>query len=203
MSTAAAADAATSLRALLADGAGRERIAAFLDGLGPQERVEQAMALHGRAVAKLYAACAGGPALSLEDFAPAALGDDKTVIFEGRNSLPLFTRFQKRFARMGGAVVGYNHQTMAFVTGPGFFVVEPPSADSDVPGELYFDYTAEPPAIPSGWPAFKPNDRGLSTPVYAHMKDYMRSVARGVVVGAAYKKGKAQDAFFVLARPID
>jgi hypothetical protein len=199
MTTAAAAESHTSLRALLAEGANRDRIASFLDGLSPAERNEEVLALRGREVKRLYEACAGGPTLTLEDFVPASAGDDKPVIFEGRNSLPTFSRFQKRFARMGDQIVGYNHQTMAFVTGPGFFVVKPASAEGDVPGELYFDYTDKPRVIPSGWPTFKPNESGLSALVYAHMKDYMRSVAKGIVVGTAYKKGKSQNAFFVLA----
>jgi hypothetical protein len=199
MSTAATADV-TSLRALLAETAGRERIAAFMDGLSPEDRVEQALALHGRQVARLYDACAGAPVLAPEDFVPANLADDTAVIFEGRNSLPLFSRFQKRFARMGDTIVGYNHQTMAFVTGPGFFVVRAAHAGSDIPEELYFDYTTEPPAFPREFPAYKPNTAGLSRLVYANMKDYMRRVARGIVVGKAFKLGKSQDAYFVLAR---
>ena len=131
---------------------------------------------------------------------PSSLGEDRTVIFEGRNSLPAFTSFQKRFARMGDMIVGYNHQTMSFITGPGIFVVREAHEGSDVPEELYFDYTAIPERIPSGFPAFKRNDSGLSNLVYANMKDYMRAVCTGVMVGAAYKKGKPEDAFFVLAR---
>jgi hypothetical protein len=68
------------------------------------------------------------------------------------------------------------------------------------PTEPYFDYTEAPPmsAIPEGWPAFKANDRGFSKPVYANMKDYMRRVARGVMVGKAYKLGVDQKAYFTL-----
>ncbi|MSP26861.1 MAG: hypothetical protein EXR75_17310 [Myxococcales bacterium] len=200
MTTADADVAANSLRALLESRASRETLRAFLTGLGPSERVRAALDISGALVGKLYEACAGGPALTLEDFVPAALGENKPVIFEGRNSLPLFTRFQKRFCRMGAQIVGYNHQTMSIVTGPGFFVVAAASPSADVPGELYFDYTMTPGAVPSGWPAFKPNDAGLSNLVYKNMKDYMREVAPGVVVGTAYKLGKAQKAYFVLAR---
>lgn len=199
MSSTASAD---TLRALLRGGADRLQIAAFLDALAPTARVAEVLTLHGKEVARLYAACAGGGTPTSEDIVPASLGDDKTVIFEGRNSLPVFSSFQKRFARMGTELVGYNHQTMSFVTGPGIFVVKEPHAGADVEGELYFDYTAAPGAIPSGFPAFKPNDSGLSNLVYAHMKDYMRVVAKGVMVGAAYKKGKAENAFFLLAREV-
>ncbi len=200
MTTAAAADSAPSLRALLKGNSSRETIRAYLEGLAPEARVAAALDLSGSLVGKLYDVCAGGRTLALEDFVPARLGEDHPVIFEGRNSLPLFTRFQKRFARMGSEIVGYNHQTMSPITGPGFFVVAEAHAGSDVPSELYFDYTKTPGAFPSGWPKFKPNDSGLSNLVYKDMKDYMREVATGVVVGAAYKLGKAQSAYFLLAR---
>jgi hypothetical protein len=75
-----------------------------------------------------------------------------------------------------------------------------PSADVN---ELYLDYTTEPGGVPARWPAFKPNDSGLSNLVYKNMKDYMREVGRNVFVGAAYKLGKSQGQYFVLARPAD
>lgn len=201
-STAATSSSSTTLRNLLRDHAGRAAIRAHLDGLSPRERVREALTLSGGEVGKLYDACAGGPGLTAEDFAPADAGTDQTFIFEGRNSLPAFNSFQKRFARVpSGQVVGYNHQTMAFVTGPGFFVVrEADEGAADVSGELYFDYTTIPDAFPAGWPRFKRNEAGLSYLVYAGMKDYMRSVATNVVVGRAYKGGKAQSAYFLLAR---
>jgi hypothetical protein len=192
----------TTLRALLGQGASRERIASYMEALSPAERVAQTQSLHGKEVAKLYTACADGGTPTFEDIVPTSLGEDTTVIFEGRNSLPMFTGFQKRFARMGKDIVGYNHQTMSFITGPGIFLVREAHAGSDVPGELYFDYTGVPNRIPTGFPAFKRNDSGFSNLVYANMKDYMRTVCTGVMVGAAYKSGKAENAFFVLARAV-
>ncbi len=194
-----ASAAATSLRGLLRDGAGRDMIRSFLNGLSARERVEEALSIRTSEVGMLYQAMERGPQLALLDFVPKDTADEKTIIFHGRNSLPAFSSFQKRFARMpSGEIVGYNHQTMAFVTGPGVFVVKATHEGSDIPGELYFDYTAEPTALPAGWPAFKSNTSGLSTLVYGNMKDYMRAVADNVVVGTAYKKGKAQGQYFVL-----
>ncbi len=194
--------AQANLRALLSATASGDSVTSFLNALAPDARVREVLSLHGSEVARLYDVCGGGATPTLEDIVPASLGDDKTVIFHGRNSLPAFSSFQKRFARLGGEIVGYNHQAMAFITGPGVFLVKEPHAESDVPGELYFDYTAIPAAMPSGFPAFKRNDSGLSTLVYAHMKDYMRVVANGVMVGTAFKKGKAENAFFILAREV-
>jgi len=186
---------------LLASGASRQQIAEHLDGLSPPRRDAEALALGGRQVGRLYDAVSGGRALGISDIVADDVPAGRTVIFEGRNSLPAFTHFQKRFARLeSGQVVGYNHQTMSFATGPGFFVVKTPDPQSDVPGELYFDYTQMPEQVPHGWPEFMPNTEGLSLLVYANMKDYMREVARGVLVGAAYKRGKRQSQYFLLAR---
>jgi hypothetical protein len=189
----------STLAKLLDRSADRATIAEALNHLSGPERLETALALRGKQVAALYAACAGGAEVQPTDFVPAETADDVTVIFEGRNSLPVASRFQKRFARLDDEIVGYNHQALAPLTGPGFFVIQAAHAGSDVPEELYFDYTAAPRSVPSGWPAFKPNTAGLSNLVYKGMKDYMRAVAQNVVVGKAYKFGRSQDAYFLLA----
>jgi hypothetical protein len=199
-STTSSRSSAGSLAQLLEARAPSREIAAYLDDLSAGARLEQVLAVTGRGVGRLYDAVADAPPISLEEFVPANTAG--TLIYEGRNSLPMFSRFQKRFVRApGGEVVGYNHQTMAFVTGPGYFVVRPGSGEGEHGKELDFDYTAEPPVIPDGWPAYKANTRGLSRLVYAHMHDYVRRVARGVVVGKAYKKGVDQGAYFSLTLP--
>jgi hypothetical protein len=187
-----------NLQGLLDDRASAKDIETFLDAMSPADRVQEVLSITGRGVKRLYDAVAGSAPLSLDDFAKTG----EPVIFEGRNSLPMFTRFQKRFSRQGDEVVGYNHQTMSFVTGPGFFVVKPPSGEGEHGDELYFDYTAKPGVIPTGWPEFKANERGLSRAVYMNMIDYVRRVARGIVVGKAYKLGVEQKAWFSLSRPL-
>jgi hypothetical protein len=199
--TAATADAvrARNLTELVQERASGKEIARYLNELSPNDRVQQVLSITGRGVKYLYDAAAGAEPLRLDEFVPE---DEKgTVIFEGRNSLPLFTRFQKRFARMGGQVIGYNHQTMSFVTGPGYFVVRAASGEGQHAEELYFDYTAAPPGEPAGWPPFRANDKGLSRLVYANMLDYCRRVANGVLVGKAYKLGVDQKAYFTLSLP--
>ncbi len=194
----------TSLAQAVDGGASREAIASFMNGLSPRKRVDEALSITGKRQAKLFEAVADGPALTVQDFVPDDVTLGRTIIFEGRNSLPMFTRFQKRFARVeSGQVVGYNHQTWAAVTGPGFFVVKEGEPGARVLKELYLDYTEVPREVPSGWPPFKPNEAGLSLLVYANMKDYMRQIADNVVIGAAYKRGKGQNQTFILARPGD
>jgi hypothetical protein len=189
----------SGLAGLVRRRARREEIATYLDGLSYGARLEQMLGLGGSLVGRLYDAVGGGPALTLDDFVPA--GETGTVIFEGRNSLPAFTRFQKRFTRVGDTVLGYNHQLMAFATGPGYFVVRPPTPGESHPDELFFDYTSDPPQSPPSWPEFKSNTVGLSRAVYMNMKDFCRPVAKGVLVGKAYKLGVSQNAYFTLTKP--
>jgi hypothetical protein len=186
-----------SLAALLAEGAPYAEISSHLDGLSPEARLAEVLGITGKRVGKLYEAVAGGPTVTLDEM--VAPGEKGTVIYEGRNSLPAFSRFQKRFLRLpSGVIVGYNHQTMSFVTGPGYFLVKAADGKGEHGKELFFDYTEAPPEAPAGWPAYKPNDRGLSNSVYGGMIDYVRRVARGVVVGKAYRGGVSQNAYFSL-----
>jgi hypothetical protein len=197
--TASSASPPNTLARLLEGRATAREIEAHLDALAPAARLEEVLAITGRGVKRLYEAVEGGTPASLDEL--VAPGTEGVVIFEGRNSLAAFSRFQKRFVRKGGLVLGYNHQTMAFVTGPGYFVVHPPSGSGEHGKELDFDYTTPPPSEPAGWPAYKPNERGLSQFVYGHMHDFVRRVAHGVVVGKAYRHGKDQDAYFSLTLP--
>jgi hypothetical protein len=197
--TTTAGSSSTSLARLLESSAGARDIEAHLDGLSPAARLAEVLAVTGRGVKRLYEAAAAATPPALEELVPQ--GAEGVVIYEGRNSLAAFSRFQKRFVRMNGLVVGYNHQTMSFVTGPGYFVVHAPSGDGEHGKELDFDYTAAPPGEPAGWPAYTPNERGLSRFVYGNMHDYVRRVARGVVVGKAYRHGADQNAYFSLTLP--
>jgi hypothetical protein len=185
-----------TLQDLLTRRASQKTIEAHLDALLPRERLDAVLAVTGAQVGKLYDAVLGSRPLTLEDFVPP--GETGTIIFEGRNSLPAFSRFQKRFARSKDLVFGYNHQTMSFVTGPGYFRVQPPTRGETHPDELFFDYTSDPPLQPAGWPPIKRNDAGLSRAVYMDMKDFCRRVAKGVLVGKAYKRGVSQNAYFTL-----
>jgi hypothetical protein len=201
----AAHSSATSLAHLLDARASAGEIESYLDRLPARERVRQVLSITGRGVGRLYHAVADATPVSLDEFIPP--GTRGTLIYEGRNSLPAFTRFQKRFVRLEGEqgeqVIGYNHnpQLVTFFTGPGYFWVRPASGQGEHGKELIFDYTEAPPSEPAGWPAYKSNDQGLSKLVYGNMTDYVRRVARGVVVGKAYRGGVDQKAYFSLSLP--
>lgn len=175
-------------------------IGAYLDELPAARRVEEVRSLRGRLVGVLYDLAKGTAALALSDLVADSTPAGATVAFEGRNSLPAFSKFQKRFTRTAdGIVFGHNAFAASAATGPGYFTVK--LADEEHPGELLFDYTEPPPFEPAGWPRYVTNDQLISRFVYSRMHDFVRRVARGVVVGSAYKLGVKQDAWFTLTSP--
>jgi hypothetical protein len=193
---------AERLRALLTpESPDREQVADLLDGMTHGERMAAITALSGPALqAKLYAMGAGAPVVTPADLVPPDATPLREVIFHGKNSLPMFSLFQKRFCRPPAErgtdeLWGYNHQTMSWATGPGYFVVH---REGDAPAAI--DYRRVPPQQPPGWPAVKPNDAGLSRFVYKDMIDYLRRVSRHVLIGHATKGGKSLPNYFVLCR---
>lgn len=198
MTTMAMAQETTTLAGLLrTPGVTAGALAAFLDGLDEAGRVREVQALPGGALKLLWAACAGALPLTLDEFVPPTLADGAMLTYAGKNSLPLFSLFEKRFTRQGGAVIGYNQSGPSPLIGPGYFTVVPATGK---PGELLFDYDLPPAAAPAGWPAVRRNDRGLSWVVFRHLHDFCRRVATGVVIGEGTRRGKPMGAFFVLAR---
>ncbi len=171
-------------------------LAAHLDALDAETRVAQCRSLGKKQLRRLWEVCADAPAFGLEDLIPAT--EAGTVRWAGKNSLPLFTHFETRFARQGGEVVGYNFQPgLAWFTGPGYFTTV---AAPERPREILFDYTRVPATAPAGWPPVKPNSGGTGKLVYGNMHDFCRRVSQTVIIGAATRLGKPIDAYFVLAR---
>ncbi|MAG31889.1 MAG: hypothetical protein CL908_13455 [Deltaproteobacteria bacterium] len=117
--------------------------------------------------------------------------------------MPVFTIFEKRFCRLPGtetsapeSLAGYNFQTMAMLTGPGYFV-----AVEDVDrGEVLVDYRRLPGTVPADWPQVRSNERGIARFVYGFMVDRLRRVSEHVTVGSAARNGRELGSYFVLAR---
>jgi hypothetical protein len=179
------------------------RIAALLDGLAPEQRAEAARSLGRGAQRRLYAAVEGFLPLALADLVPAGVPDLAQVRHFGRNTLPAFRLFEKRFCRPPGtdaakpdALYGFNFQTLAWLTGPGYFVA------SQVPErpEIWIDYTRLPAQRPEGWPRIRSNERGASRFVYGFMVDTLRRVSEHVTIGSAARRGRDIGSWFVLCR---
>lgn len=178
-------------------------IAVLLDGLDPAGRVTATRSLGRRHQARLYRAVDGFLPLHLEDMVPARVADLREVRHYGRNTLPAFTHFEKRFCRPRDAdphkpeaLYGFNFQSLSPLTGPGYFLaVEAPGRP-----EVWVDYNRVPDEHPEGWPGIRRNERGLSRFVYGFMIDTLRRVSEHVTIGSAARRGRDIGSWFVLCR---
>lgn len=144
-----------------------------------------------------------GEAVDADFFVPSGVEPLKEVIHHGKNSLPAFTHFQKRFCRPddeSGDIYGYNHGSTEGLTGPGYFVAHGTEGEKDPPSTWVIDYTRIPPKKVATWPEIASNEGGVGALVYGRMKDYMRKVSTHVSIGKAYKEGKELGAYFMLCR---
>jgi len=195
-------DACTDVKALIAhDPMDLAKVASTLEALTHSERVVAIRSLGKKAQARLWEAAAGR-STDLGDIVPNDTGATVQVIHSGKNSLPLFTKFEKRFCRVPGdesLLYGYNEGSTRWLVGPGYFVA---SVDSDR-GEVGVNYYETPPdggPFPADWPQVRPNERGISRFVYAKMIDYLRKVSDHVTIGRAVRKGKMTSNYFLLCR---
>ncbi len=178
-----------------------DRLADTLDQMTDEARVAAVRGMGARLQARLWD-LAAGRATSLDDFVPPEVAPATQVIHAGRNSLPIFNVFEKRFCRVEGrddALYGYNEGSTRPLIGPGYFVAR----FFPERGEVGIDYFQVPPAdarLPEGWPSIKPNESGLQRFVFARMVDYMRKVSRHVTIGRAVRQGKETNNYFLLCR---
>lgn len=179
----------------------RGEIAEQLDRMSHAERLEAIRSLGGpRAQARLWEAAAAAPVVTIDDLVPPDLPPLREVIWHGKNSLPAFTLFQKRFCRPEPGTApdqlwGYNHTAIAWLIGPGYFVVH---REGDAPAAI--DYRQVPPSHPANWPGVRSNSAGLSYFVYRDMVDYLRRVSEHVLIGRATRHGAELPNYFILCR---
>ena len=171
----------------------------LLDYLPHEYRIIQSVELNKQQQMKLWEIAENsGHTLDMSYVVPEDAQPLEFFPFEGKNSLPMFTRFQKVFYRLpDGGVGGYNNQKMAWATGPGYYMANMSPSNPD---EIEVDYLRVPNAKPAGWPAIKPNE-GLYGLVYGGTKDYLRWVSDDVVIGRATKGGvEPMPNWFILCR---
>jgi hypothetical protein len=184
-------------------GVGPGGIAALFDGLQADQRAALVRRLGRREQRDLYRKVEGYAPVGLADLVPPERADLEEVRHLGLNTLPAFRVFEKRFCRLPGTdaekpdrLAGYNFQTMAFVTGPGYFI----AVEDENTREVLVDYHRLPEAHPEGWPAVRSNERGLSRFVYGFMIDRVRRVSEHLTIGSAARKGKELGSYFALTR---
>ncbi len=172
----------------------------YLDGLPQRKRIDEVTSLSAKEQSRLWDAAHGFRKVTLDDIVPPGTAPLKQVIHHGRNSMPIFTRFQKRFCKPDeparkDELWGYNHQDLSIVTGPGYYVSK--NVDD---GEVVIDYREIPPRKPNGWPEILPNSAKLSRFIYYNMEDFLRGVSKHVTIGRATRNGRHLDNWFVLCR---
>jgi hypothetical protein len=180
-----------------------QAVGAEFEAASPRDRVAITEALDGKEQEKLWHAAAGGP-VTIGEMVPRDVGPLRPVIFHGKNSLPAFTRFQKRFCRPATGVErdelwGYNYQPtkwLAPLTGPGYFV----AYDSPGLGGVAVDYTRIPTGKPAEWPEIHDNSYRLSRFIYNGTIDYLRRVSEHLLIGRATRDGKEMPNWFLLCR---
>jgi hypothetical protein len=197
-------DPARALLALLREAVLKpHEIARALDSMSHEERVDAIRATGRSEQRRLYEAVAGVRPLRLTDMVPPSRPALAPVRHYGKNTLPAFTHFEKRFCRppvvdpvAPDELWGYNQAGAMWLVGPGYFVLRPDRSR----GELLVDYTRVPPERPPEWPRIRANERGLSRFVYGFMVDTLRGVSEHVTVGSAARRGKDLGSWFLLCR---
>ena len=180
-----------------------KELASLLDGATHDERVRWVHATSRADQRRLWQAAEGFLPLALADLVPPQRADGETVRHFGKNTLPAFTHFEKRFCRPAGqdaqrptALYGFNFQSLAWLTGPGYYVAH---ADPVLP-EVLIDYRELPPAAPVGWPPLRRNEVGAARFVYGFMVDRLRRVSEHVTIGSAARNGRDLGSWFLLTR---
>jgi hypothetical protein len=176
------------------------RLSKDLDEIGHFARVWSVRQWTRADMARLWEAAKGFRSIRLNDLVPSSVPPLVEVIHDGKNSQPAFKIFQKRFCRpadpaLGESLVGYNHQSFSFFTGPGYYVARP-SAEV---GEVNIDYRLLPKEKPEDWPPILRNDARLGRFTYYGIVDVMRGLSSHVCIGRL-KKRTWLDAWFVLVR---
>ncbi len=175
-----------------------EGLERFLNNLKHRQRVDATRALPQEAFPWLFEGVKGFRPVFEEDFVHRGTLAMTPVIHVGTNNLPFFREFNKVMYRQpNGVIAGRNEQTMEWLTGPGYFIVDPRLGDK---GEIAFDYTRLPELCLPKWPKIKSNDSGFSVFVYRGLIDVMRRVSDHVTVGRAFRGGKPLSNYFILVR---
>ena len=178
----------------------RARITELLDAVSAHDERRLVLGLGKSQQARLWE-LAGSDLLPVDIsfFVPRSAQAYEPFAFDGRNTLPAFTGFQKVFYRTSaGEIGGFNNQPLMRLTGPGYFVAE---VQPERSAEVAVNYLKTPSTKPSTWPAIVPNARIPSRFIYGGMVDYLRRISDRSAIGRAYRDGVEEvPNWFVLVR---
>jgi len=178
-----------------------ERLAEILDGLGHEGRVHATRTWSGKQKKALFEKAKGFKPVEIDFLVPSSVGNLVEVVHTGHNTTGIHPHFKKHFTRIEGEdfpIAGYNEQSLAMFSGPGYFAAY--AGEGDRKGELVFDYDKITKTKPESWPKIEKNDGFISGLVNGGMIDYLRALSTHVSVGEAYKNGKTRGFWFTLVR---
>lgn len=192
---------------ILASSVDLDELANHLNSLDHQGRMA-IIELWDKAVQKNLFELCKGRTVKTDDIVPHGFYDQQ-VIHHGKNSMPMFSSFQKRFAilskdkdlenrdRASAQVIGYNEWSKLLVglTTPGYYR----GYEDAETGEFVVDYNQIPEQTLEIWPALMPNEARIGRFVFAKMVDRLRKVSNHVTIGRAFKK-KPMSNWFILVR---
>jgi len=189
-----------TLKELLLDDKTRlEQVTSYLAKLNHGQKCAEVLALNKKCQARLWELAKDGKPLNLDYLVPKGIKPLDPQPFDGKNTLPLYTRFQKVFYRTpDGRIAGYNNSHAAWIAGWGYYITEQSWKNQK---ELAVNYMKQPKDKPANWPEIKSNTAGFSRLVYGNMVDFLREVDDDVLIGKATRKGeKEMSSYFVLVR---
>ena len=184
---------------ITADTLDLDALAAWLDQASAEVRLSAVQSLSKKNQFRLYHGTKQHKKLGIDHFVPADVDDLVEVIHDGKNSLGVFSHFQKRFCRVPegeGRLSGYNEGSLRWAVGPGYFVAYEHAED----GEVWVDYHQLPEHKAVEWPEIQPQSVRMGRFVYSGMIDVLRPVSRHVTIGRAIRGGKESENYFALCR---
>lgn len=171
----------------------------LLDSMTHRQRVASTRAITRANQRRLFHAVDGFRPITVDAFVSAKQAPLEVVGHVGTNNLPLHRKFEKAMYRQSdGVVAGRNVQSLAALTGPGYFTLEPGRHRTS---EVVINYIDLPKEKPPGWPEITDNARGISYFVYRGLHDIMRGVSKHVTIGRASRFSKELPNYFILVRP--
>ncbi|MCR4314860.1 MAG: hypothetical protein NUW37_00780 [Planctomycetes bacterium] len=190
---------------VLSDSCTLSELRAQFDAATFEQQVSMMYNLGGYDVQKkIYELAAASEPLTRTQLIPDDYPEAKTVRFVGKNSMALFTTFEKRMCRTqiegGSGIIGYNHtgwRPLMTIVGPGYFIAR--DCESEW-GSACVDYNKVPEHAPHTWPRIIGNEKRLSRFVYNRTIDYLRRVSKDLVIGLATRDGSALPNYFLLVR---
>jgi hypothetical protein len=170
----------------------------LLDGIGHDERVIVSRAMNRKDQKAMWELSLDYRPMTIDDIVPA-----QELLVEvrhiGKNTLPVFSHFEKRFCRSSQhpqQLIGYNWGVTRPLVGPGYFV----AYNNAETQEVDVDYRMMPIDKPQDWPVIKGNSGGVGKLVFGNMVDSLRKVSEHVSIGSAARNGKPMGSWFVLCR---